>query len=320
MQVVSLWEYFCEKTQDDANSFYSRTTSSPPVALIVSSVVATIFFIALNSQVYFVFGALAVAQIIWFVLVKSTSNSHNLADALRQIESGKFPPEMKETITKRLRWWNFLIVPQEWTHNSKLYELQDRFKTRIEFLLKKREYWNSSEGLQIRSDMEKEAHEANERREEQKKKLKLLQSRGVNVTALDDEPEAKGNSLSSESYSDPEALSRLIKTNILRDEQMRRISRITDPLSKINEELVFTQAMLIKSEKITTLLDKIENLNPPIQKVSAGNIDAAVHEIISVLEQRRKYVAQLNQIPPKRVLTLLNYDICFTDRDHNNNE
>ncbi len=313
MQVASLWEYFCERTAADAKNWYKDKTSAPPLAMIIACAVATIFLMAMKSQVAFVFGALTVAQLFWYILVKSANNSKNLAEALRKISSGSFPAELSETIAKRLRWWNFLIVPQEWTHNSRIYEMQDKFRSRIDHLMGRREYWSSEEGLEIRGKMQKDAHDADLRREEQNKKLKLLQSRGVNVTGLDEQDNTAITE--SQSYRDPEALSRMISTPTERDKHIIRINHISDPLMKVNEELVFTQAMLLKSEKITKLLDQIERLVPPLQKVSSSNIDSSVREIINVLEQRRKIVAQVNQIPPKRVTQLLNYDLLFTEKD-----
>lgn len=316
LRVTSLWEYFIERTVIDAKSWHKDRASGPPIAIIVASLLATVFFVAMQSEISILFGLITLALIFWAFFVKTAKARRGITHIVSQIQSGNFPPEVKDSIVKRLRWWNFLIVPTEWAHSSRIYELTDRLRGRIQELEGQMSYWHSDEGMQKRADIEKSETEARERQEEQTRKLKLLQSRGVNVTALDEEHEDEEPEISAPTPSvTPEVLSKRIRNKSQRDDFLKRIKRIHEPYERAQEERILAQALIIKAEKITALLDKIEKLQPPLDRISQDTLDSAVASSIEILEARRSVVVKLNKVRPKNVLPLINYDFSFTQSD-----
>lgn len=315
LQVVSLWEYFCERTAADLRRMYQGKTTGAPLSIIVITLACAIIFIVMNNSLAYIFIALFLAALIWWAFVRSTGGRHNLEADLQELENGKFPQLMRPQIVKRLRWWNFLIVPYEWTHNSRIFDVREHMRGRMEELDKEVEFWKSSEGVAKREEKLRVAQMADERKKEQRQKLKLLQSRGVNVTGLDEEEQTTENKR--ESFSDPEILAKLIRNPDQRDLHLLRIRRINDPLERALEERVFFAALIFKCDKIITMLDQIEEFNPSLENITADNLDDSVRKVINILEQRRSLVIQVNQISPKKVLPLFTFDYGFTTRAAN---
>ena len=315
LQVPSLWEYLCERTSADARSWFSSKSSPPPWSTIIACVLLSVIFLAWGSALAFVFIGLVLAQVVWLIFVKSTNSKYSLDKVLRDINSGVFPQELREYIVKRLRWWNSLLVPMEWTHNSRIYDVRERLILRVEELGQEVQYWQSAQGISKREERSKQEAVADERRREQQQKLKLLQSRGVNVTGLDEDSAAEVKTQRRESYSDPEMLAKLIRNSEQRDAHLARIRALGDPLERALEERVFIAAILSKAEKITALLDQIEQLQPHIETIKADNLDSSVKNIIGILEQRRTRVIPVIQISPKRVMPLFTFDFGTSERE-----
>lgn len=309
LQAANLWEYFCQRTSADVVNKYKSRENPMPFSFVIITVIVTVFMTALKKELIFIGIAALLAEIVWMAFSRSGSGVDSI---LRGIESGTFPREIRESVVGRLRWWSMLIVPQDWTTNSRLYEMRDHMKQRLKELDKDIEYWQSAEGMAAREEGRKQAAQADVRKREQQQKLKLLQSRGVNVTGLDDEE--KPVEEKRESYADPEALAFAIRNAEQRDYHLMRIRKIREPLERCLEDRVFLTAMLIKSEKIITLLDQLKALEPSLEAVTAENLDGVVREVIHLLEQRRALVIELNRIPPKKVLPLFMFDYGVSSR------
>lgn len=314
LQVPSLWEYFCERTVADVRQSYKGSAPAAPVSIIVATFLCAIFFLLMGSPIFYIFLAILLAEAVWLVFVRSTGGRRNLDSDLRGVDVGKFPQQLRPQIVKRLRWWNFLIVPYEWTHNSRIFDVRENMRVRMEELDKEVAFWRAPEGAAKREEQARIARIAEERKKEQQQKLKLLQLRGVNVIGLNDAETVEVES-KSESYSDPELLAKQIRNADQRDQHLFRIRKIPDPLERSLEERVFFAALIYKCDKIIAMLDQIEEFNPALENITADNLDESVRQVINTLEQRRSLVLQVNQISPKKVLPLFTFDYGFASRN-----
>lgn len=312
LRVSDLWSYFCERTFNDARYLLVKETSSPSVAIIFVCALASGFFVYFDNPIMYLMGAITVAQLLWFVFAKASSGSNKQLQALEGIREGDFPAAISESVIKRLRWWNYLIVPTEWTQSSRIFELRAAMQARIGEIDSEIGFWNSDDGRKKTEELTAQAQEADARKQEQNKKLRYLQSRGVHVTALEENaPELGEENLDNQAYYEAEVLTRAMVNTKQRDAQMVRIGAIVDQIERISQERVFVEAMLLKIQKIANLLEAIDGFRPPIETVNAKNLNESVRPIVNVLEQRRSLVLTVNRIHQAEVLKLLGYSIGF---------
>lgn len=308
LHVPSLWESFIEKTAFDSRKWLASRASAPPWWIFLGLVAATIFFGFLKSMIAFLAGFFALSVLIWIVFIRNSKNENSEESVLSGINNGIFPPEMRDSITRRLRWWDALIAPSEWTKNSKIFHVRDKLTTRVEDLDAEIVYWQSPKGSAVLNEQLESEEAAKIRFEEYQKKLRLLKSRGVNVREELSAEFVDKDSETSESYNDPENLVKLLRGKGECERQLLRISNINDPINRAMQEMVFAKALLIHCNKIIAMIDETESLGVAIESIKADNMNDKIKEIISVLERRRTIVGKLNRISPKRILSIVDYN------------
>ena len=308
LHVPSLWESFIEKTAVDTKKWLASRDSTPPWWLFIGLISATIFFGFLKSMIALLAGFFALSVLIWIVFVRNGNNENNAESVLSGINNGNFPPEMKDSITRRLRWWDALIAPSEWTKNSKIFHVRDKLLKRVEALDAEIAFWQSPKGVAVLNEQLESEEAAKIRFEEYQKKLRLLKSRGVNVREELSAESIDETSSTSESYRDPENLVKLLRGKGECERQLLRISSIADPINRAMQEMVFAKALLIHCNKIIAMINETETLGVAIESIKSDNLNDKVKEIISVLEKRRSIVGKLNRISPKRVLSIVDYN------------
>lgn len=310
LRVSDLWSFFCDRTSADARKIDHGESSMPSVSTTLICGIVCGFFLAVGQHIiFYVTGILTLVQGLWLILGKVGNLKNSPQKITANIHNGQFPQELRESIIKRLRWWNYLIVPAEWTPNSRLFDMRNTLENRRNEIENELKYWNSEEGKRESEEIAQKKREADERKQEQAKKLRYLQTRGVHITALEDqngkteEPPAL--------FSDPEALTKQILTGEQRSSHLTRIAGIRDQTVRLDQERVFIEAMLLKIKKVATLLDNINQLHPALETITADNLDNSVRQIIGILEQRRQLVNAINRIHPVDVINLVGYDINF---------
>lgn len=307
LQIPSLWEFFIEKTVADARKWFSARISSPPWGIFIGLVAATIFFGFLKSLIAILSGLFAMLLLIWIVFIRSGNTQSGLDSVLVAINAGDFPFELRDSITKRLRWWSMLIVPAEWTKNSRVFLLRDKLLKRLEELDSEIMYWQSAEGVAALAEINESEEAIRFRYEEQQRKLNLLKSRGVNVSDLVTPDEIKKNNVS-ERYLDPVKLIKFLRGKGECNRQLERISKINDPIERAKEEKVLVQALLMHCGRVIEMIDEVENLQVNVDLIKSDNISDKVKEIIVTLEKRRGLVGKLNRIAPKKIIDIVDYD------------
>ena len=309
LQVSSLWDYFIEKTLNDAKSWFSGSTSRPPWGIFIVLVAAMVFFIFLRSWIAILPGCFSLGLFIWIVLISSGNKQKSLDSIISSINTGVFPVELKESITKRLRWWNSLIVADEWTKNSKIYKVRDKLNDRVQELDLEIKFWTSSEGMEKLNQIAHDEEKLRMRQEEQQRKLKLLKSRGVNVSGVLDEAAELEKGNGEVLYENVNDLVRLLKTKGNCVRQAERISRIDDPVVRAEQEKILVKALLLHAFSVIELIDGCNQYNVKVEVITSDNLNAKVKEIINTLEQRRVLVGKLNRIRSKKIMDLIDYDV-----------
>ncbi len=139
-----------------------------------------------------------------------------------EVKDGVFPVDLKDSIIRRLRWWSVVIVPNEWTKNSKIFGVRTKLIKRLQELESELEYWSSADGVEKLAKIHEDEEAIKIRQEEYNKKLSLLKSRGVNVREFET---GKDDSLPiTERYSDPAVLAKRIRGKADCDRQLMRNS------------------------------------------------------------------------------------------------
>ncbi len=308
LHVPTLWDFFIEKTVIDAKHWFSSRVSSPPWGIFIALIAATIFFGYLQSLIAILSGVFAVGLFIWIILVRNSNTQNSMESIISSINNGSFPPEIKDSIVKRLRWWSALIVPTEWTRNSKIFSVRNKLNERLTELDQELNYWKSPDGAARLSEIRENEELARIRHEDYKKKLNLLKSRGVNVDDSELVVDEENAAMVTERFSDPKVLIKLLRSRGDCNRQLDRISHIINPIDRASEEIVLVQALLLHCNRIISMIEEIDTLGVAIETIKADNLDEKVKEIIDVLERRRIIVGKLNRISPKRVLGLIDYN------------
>lgn len=308
LHVPSLWDFFIEKTVIDAKRWFTAHVSSPPWGILIGLVAATVFFGFLKSMIAFLLGIFSLGMLVWIIFIRNGNTISDIESIVSNVNNGIFPSELKDTIIKRLRWWSALIVPSEWTKNSKIFMVREKLTTRLDDLTAEISFWKSPEGqITIQSIRDRE-EAAKVRHEEYQRKLNLLKSRGVNVNTPDVADEISNISKSSEAFSSPDELLKVLRSRGECERQLVRISHILEPIERANQEIILVNALLQHCDRIITMIDEVEKLNVAIETVKADNLNEKVKEILAVLEKRRSLVGKLNRIAPKKVLGIVDYN------------
>ncbi len=308
LHVPALWDFFIEKTVIDAKHWFASRISSPPWGVLIAFIAATIFFGYLKSLIAILSGLFALGLFVWIILVRNSNTQNSIESIISSINNGTFPPEIKDSITKRLRWWSALIVPSEWTRNSKIFSVRNKLIERLSELDQELKYWKSPIGAERLNEIRENEELARIRHEDYKKKLNLLKSRGVNVDDSELVVNEDGSEMVTERFSDPQVLIKLLRSRGDCNRQLERISQIIDPIERASEEIVLVQALLLHCNKIISMIEEIDTLSVAIETIKVDNLNEKVREIIDVLERRRIIVGKLNRISPKRVLGLVDYN------------
>ena len=311
LRVTDLWSFLCELVLQDAIRLSRRRESNGPSAVgTMATAFLSVFFICLHLPIFFyVFAAMTLAQLLWLMLAKA-GNSRNSPQRIQAaVQEGKFPSELRDSVIKRLRWWNYLIVPLEWTPNSRVFDVQKNLEKRREEIGNEIKYWHSEEGRRKLADRAEQERAAQERKEEQERKLRYLQSAGMQMIAQNEsggQPAAPA-----ERFDDPALLTRRILSVEQRDYHLARIRAISDCRERLEQERVLVDAMLLKIKKIAELMDSISALHPHLEKINANSMETDTRQVVAVLEQRRQLVIAINRVHPEDVLRLVGYDINF---------
>lgn len=311
LRVTDLWSFLCELVLQDAIRLSRRRESNGPSAIgAMATAFLSVFFICLRLPVFFyVFAAMTFAQTVWLLLAKAGNARNSPQKIQAQVQEGKFPAELRDSVVKRLRWWNYLIVPLEWTPNSRVFEIQKNLEKRREDIVNEIKYWHSDDGKRKLAEKAEKAKAAQERKEEQERKLRYLQSTGMQMAAKDDKKAPPPTP--AENFADPAVLTRRIISIEQRDYHISRILAIPDCVTRLEQEKVFVDAMLLKIRKIAELMDNISALHPHLESINANNMENGAREVVAILEQRRQLVIAINRVHPHDVLRLIGYDVNF---------
>ena len=308
LHVPSLWEFFIEKTVIDAKNWFSARVTSPPWGIFIGLLAATVFFGFLKSMIAILSGIFSLGMLVWIIFIRNSSTMNDIESIVSRVNNGIFPPELKDSIIKRLRWWNALIVPSEWTKNSRIFGVQDKLNMRLEELEKEINYWKSPDGQTMITAIHEQEELAKVRHEEYQKKLNLLKSRGVNVNTPEFEEEKNAAKMVAVNVVEPTDLIKVLRSKGECERQLTRIRGIVDPIERANQEIVLVNALLIHCNKIIAMIEESDNLSVSIETVKSDNLSEKVKEILITLEKRRTVVGKLNRISPKRILGIIDYD------------
>lgn len=311
LRVTDLWSFLCELVLQDAIRLNRRRESNGPSFLgAMATAFLSVFFICLRLPVFFyVFAAMTFAQLLWLLLAKAGNARNSPQKIQAAVQEGKFPAELRDSVIKRLRWWNYLIVPLEWTPNSRVFDIQKNLDKRREDIVNEIKYWHTDEGRRKLAEKAAKEKAAQERKEEQERKLRYLQSTGMQMTAQD---ENKGKPAApAERFNDPAMLTRRIISVEQRDYHISRILAIPDCVERLEQEKVFVEAMLMKIQKIAEMMENISALHPHLESISATSMENGAREVVAILEQRRQLVSAINRVHPQDVLRLVGYDVNF---------
>lgn len=311
LRVTDLWSFLCELVLQDAIRLNRRRESNGPSFLgAMATAFLSVFFICLRLPVFFyVFAAMTFAQLLWLLLAKAGNARNSPQKIQAAVQEGKFPAELRDSVIKRLRWWNYLIVPLEWTPNSRVFDIQKNLDKRREDIVNEIKYWHTDEGRRKLAEKAEKEKAAQERKEEQERKLRYLQSTGMQMTAQD---ENKGKPAApAERFNDPAMLTRRIISVEQRDYHISRILAIPDCVERLEQEKVFVEAMLMKIQKIAEMMENISALHPHLESISATSMENGAREVVAILEQRRQLVSAINRVHPQDVLRLVGYDVNF---------
>lgn len=311
LRVPELWNFFCERTLNDARRAVGHEGNAPSLGIILVCAVVAVFFIALGQYIiFYVMGTLTAVQLLWFLIAKAGNSKISQQKTISNIRNGHFPAEIREFLIKRLRWWNYLIVPSEWTPGSHLFDVAKNLETRRAEIADELKFWQSDEGRKKNEEIAKLEQEANERKQEQNKKLLYLQTRGVHVTAMN-EGNAQTADKAAEMFDDAEKLTRKIHTPEQLNSHLERIAAIADQQTRLYQEQVLIDALLFKVKKIQDLLDNVSKLHPALENINADNLDDSTRQAIDILERRRQLVAALNRINHNDVMKLFSFDVNY---------
>lgn len=308
LQVPSLWELFVEKTVADSKNWFAARTSSPPWGVVIGLIAATIFFGFLKSYIAILSAVFSLGLLIWIIFIRTGKTQSSLESILTAANNGDFPFELKDSIIKRLRWWSVLIVPIEWTKNSRIFSIRDKLHKRLKELEDEILYWKSPEGLALLAEVYESEEAIRVRHQENQKKLNLLKSRGVNVNDVitnDDKDRVKTQS---ERFNDPEKLIKYLRGKGECERQLNRISRISEPVERATEEIVLVQALLMHCDRVINMIEEVEGLQVSIDTIKADNFNDKIKETIGILEKRRSLVGKLNRISPKKIIGVVDYE------------
>ena len=315
LHVPSLWEFFIEKTVIDTRNWFSARMTSPPWGILIGLFAATAFFGFLKSMIAILAGMFALGVLIWIIFIRNSNTVNDIESIVSSVNNGTFPPELKDSIVKRLRWWNALLVPSEWTKNSRIFGVQEKLNKRLTDLDREIDYWQSAEGQSMIQAIHEQEELAKVRHEEYQKKLNLLKSRGVNVNTPEVENEKRDSNQVNKDFFNPEELIKVLRSRGECERQLERIRNIVDPIERANQEIVLVNALLIHCNKIISMIEEVDNLSVAIETVKSDNLSEKVKEILITLEKRRTVVGKLNRISPKRILGIIDYDQMLAQSD-----
>lgn len=326
MGTGDLFKLLCERTAAEYRARWRQTHVRPPIGMIAGTGGIAILLLVLQMEAYLVFLGLTALLLVWYLVVTFLQSRDHVEDRVQMIMQGQFPPESVELVLPRLRWWNHLVVPQQWSKHSRIFEQEKRLEERRGQVQARLDYYETPEGKLEREEAEKAAQVAEAAANPDPKSVKSApQSRMMQMirsSAIDaplpssSKPQsAEGEAKSTEGESEPpirifnspeELAERLLNVK-QRAYHIERIEGIEDPLTRFQQELVFLDALLFKVYAVTHTLEEIEKLTPKLDNTTVEEPTALFHETTTILEHRRQLVMKVDRIRPGELMQIVSF-------------
>ncbi len=152
MRTSSLHTLLCERVARDFRMRWEKQHPRPPVAGIVFALLMwgllRLFDLTGLAWVFLFVGGILIVFAVWNEVVRIMGRGVDIQEAILR---GHFSPECASHVTMRLRWWNHLIVPQNWARHSRIHERKRQLEAKVNALKKE---LNELEGEAFDSDLE----------------------------------------------------------------------------------------------------------------------------------------------------------------------
>ncbi|GHV22936.1 hypothetical protein AGMMS49959_14670 [Planctomycetales bacterium] len=309
MQLPDMGAYFYDCLASDAKNIFASTSPTPSASgIVLVGIVAVAMLLLGQTLIFWVALGLTAAQIAWLVSARGRGGDAAVEATIAKIKRGELPPEAYDYAIRRLRWWDYLVIPTDWSANSRIFDIKKKIELRLSEIDTEAMHWATPVGKKEIEEILRRAKEAEMRKEEQKRKLRSLASRGAQGI---DMPLDDGED-SIVLRDDPQTLTGMV-TNVNQcDDELKRITKIKNPEVRLQQEKILHQAMLIKINVIGDMLDKIAALRLPIENIGKRNLTDAVAECLKIIVNRRRIIVELNRINYNNVTRLLFYNISFS--------
>ncbi len=128
----------CAKTAAEYKLTMNRSYPKPPLGSVIITGALTLLCLAFNQPgASYFFGVITLIQGGWCGVALAIRINSDAEDKVQAIEKGSFPPESAALIVNRLRWWNHLIVPQNWARFSRIHDRKYQLENRVKELQKR---------------------------------------------------------------------------------------------------------------------------------------------------------------------------------------
>jgi hypothetical protein len=129
MYAPDLVGMFCDRIAEEFFFRWEKSHPKPSYGGAGLSGILTLVFIVASlaadpsiAVLAYICGGVTVLMVLYSVWVSAINSSNTALAQKEQIEKGEFPPETAPLVLARLKWWNHLIVPQNWARHSRIHE------------------------------------------------------------------------------------------------------------------------------------------------------------------------------------------------------
>lgn len=329
MGTGDLFKLLCDRTAREYRARWQQSHVRPPIGLVCGTGIVGVVLAVVGMQAYLVFVALSVLLLVWYLVVTLLQSRDHVEERARDIEEGRFPAESVELVMPRLRWWNHLVVPQQWSKHSRIFEQERRLEERRGQVQARVDFLETPEG---KAELE-EAEQAAKAKEGAAKgkdtekgapspsrMMQMIRNAARDgasakpekpvVQAADRDGAEAGGEESGDGarlFDNPEELAERLLNVKQRAYHVERISNIKDEKLRLGQELVFLDALLLKVYAVTHTLGEIEKLEPKVEGGTVENPTALFLECVTILEHRRQLVMKVDRIRPGDLMQLVSF-------------